>query len=280
MVNKKLIQDIRPPRCQKRQRVRAVKSGRRAFSVTTKLLFVSFIILVVLAGVLLISPTGRMYVRAFAALTQGNYQLKIFIQNSEVIEQTVNDWLASQENIVVDQIKANSYGGDYAVIVKYHRGGSGGVSTRIKIFNANTLTETVGDSQETTEMRAQEFISSLSSEHNIRSADMLAGSGPWDIFIVYDDKQGSTQDEISAPVNLNISLDKPIEQDTANISPDSTTPPESTISPEPAASPEPESVTDTNIIDNGATKVTPDDASTSDETSNAATTPTTDIQGN
>lgn len=104
------------------------------------------------------------------------------------IEQTMNNWLTRQENITVDQIKANSYGGDFAVIVKYHSGNTGKVSTRIKILNSNNLTGTSEDGFLTVEARAQDFISNLSSEHTIRSADIFAGSGPWDIFIVYDDE--------------------------------------------------------------------------------------------
>lgn len=194
MIKRRLIQDIRPPRCQ----------SRRKFSAITKLLFSGLIILIILVGVFFVTPTGRMYAQVFAALTQGNYQLKIFIQSSEVIEQSVNNWLAGQENIIVDQIKASVYGSDYAVIVQYHSGGAGKVSTRIKIFNANTLTGTVEDSQKTVEMRAQEFISSLSPEHNIRSADIFAGNGPWDIFIVYDDEQGQVLGEVYEPVEQNV----------------------------------------------------------------------------
>lgn len=251
MIKRRLIQDIRPPRCQRHQgdfslkpnfrsqQTGAIKSGRRTFSVITKLLFISFIILVVSAGVFFVTPTGRMYAQVFAMLTQGKYQLKIFVRDSGTIEAVVNDWLASQENITVDQIKANSYVGNFMVIVRYYSGGSGKVSTRIKIFDANTLAGAPESGFETAEAWAQNLISSLSSEHNIRSADVFTGDGPWDIFVVYDDEQGQVQDETYKPVELIPSFDEPVEQNVENVEQAATsTSPASTIDANTDSEPE------------------------------------------
>lgn len=121
------------------------------------------------------------------AISESSPQLKILSRDAQTIESAVNDWLGSQKNITIDQIKANAYGGDYAVIVHYRTGGGGRVSTRIKIVNSNALTGSAGDNSKTLEMRAQELVSSFALAHTIRSADIFAGSGPWDIFIVYDE---------------------------------------------------------------------------------------------
>lgn len=281
MINKRLIQDIIPPRHRINQKnviyAPVIKSNRRAFSAITKLLLAS-VILIILVGTIPFTSelVGKVYAQVVATITQGNYQLKVFIRDSDTVETTVNDWLASQKNITVDQIKANSYVGNFTVIIRYHSGGSDKISTRIKIFNANTLASIPAGSDETAETFTQNLISSLSSEHNIRSTDILTGNGPWDIFVVYDDEQGSGQNENDIPVDLNSSLEKPAEQNTASTSPESTSSSESTTSPE--------SVTDTNIIDSGATEVAPDNtpAPVPDETSDTATstTPNSDIQEN
>lgn len=142
--------------------------------------FIFFFAGVALMGVLAMAPF------VFAA-PPGGSQLKIFTRDRATIESAVNDWLAGQTNIAVDQIKANAYGGDYAVIINYRGGGTGRVATRIKIFDSNALTDSVKGSNETPEMRGQEFVSLLGANQIIRSADILVGSGPWDIFVVYDE---------------------------------------------------------------------------------------------
>ncbi len=114
-------------------------------------------------------------------------QLKIFTRDRATIESDVNGWLQSQRDIIVDQIKANAYGNDYAVTVLYRAGGSGRVVTRVKIIDSNALSGS-GEDDKTLETRAQEFISSLERTQTVRSVEVLAGSGPWDVFIVYDEK--------------------------------------------------------------------------------------------
>src|SRR3989338_913838 len=273
MSNRRLIQDIIPPKGYRttqfaREKNSAEDLGKKKISIATKLFATGFI-LAVLVSAFSFTPTGRMYAQVFAALTQGNYQLKIFIRDSITIEQTVNDWLTYQENITVDQIMASSYGGDFAVIVRYHSGNTGKVSTRIKILNSNSLAVTSEDNFLTNEARAQEFISNLSSKHTIRSADIFSGSGPWDIFIVYDDEQSTTQasipttdssidsvvaeDAIFTPADSNSAFEEQAEQDTASTSPETTT------SPEPTP--------DTNIINSEVVEVVPDNDPAPDDMS-------------
>lgn len=140
---------------------------------------------------LLFTGTALIAILAIAPLVfaapPGASQLKIFTRDRSAIESAVNEWLESQQNITVDQVRASAYGNDYAVIISYREGGSGKVATRIKIFDSNALTNNAGEGDETPEMRGQEFVSLLGQNQIIRSADILVGSGPWDIFVVYDE---------------------------------------------------------------------------------------------
>ncbi|MBI1975258.1 MAG: hypothetical protein HYS57_02780 [Parcubacteria group bacterium] len=141
--------------------------------------FTLFLVGIVLGGVFVVAPL------VFAVSSEEPFQLKIFVGDSQTVESAVNEWLAGQENIVVDSIKANAYGGDYAVLITY-RTGTGRVSTRVKIIDSNSLTGNNEESGNTVEKRIHGLIASLGLTQNIRSADILVGSGPWDVFIVYD----------------------------------------------------------------------------------------------
>lgn len=157
---------------------------------------------------------SNVYAQTVATLTKGNYQLKIFIQNSDTIEVVVNDWLASQEDIIVDQIKANNSTGNFSVIIRYHSGSSGKVSTRIKFFDTNTAVNVPKSSGETPEAWTQNSISAFSSEHNIHFVDVLTGNGPWDMFVVYDDREDLASD---VPLSSEL-IDKTLDDEAASTS--------------------------------------------------------------
>lgn len=161
----------------------------RSFSMKTLYIMVFFLISLSLTP-FTSKFVSNVYAQSIGILTKGDYQLKIFIQNSDTIEIVVNDWLASQENIIVDQIKANNSTGNFSVIIRYHSGGQGKVSTRIKFFDTNTAVNVPKSSSQTPEAWTQNSISAFSSEHNIHFVDVLTGNGPWDMFVVYDDEQG------------------------------------------------------------------------------------------
>jgi len=199
MPHRKFIQDIRPPakistidfvneRSLSTHDVHE-KIGTKAKKsfFWLKLFSGSFAFLVLVFGVFSFTSTSNIYAQAFATFKQGNYHLKIFIRDSQTIEQTVNDWLANQENITISQITAGNYGGDFTVIVNYRTGGIGNVLTRIKIFDSNTLTRGISpENKKSFEEHAQEALSNFISTNSIRSIDIMSGGGPLDVFIVYD----------------------------------------------------------------------------------------------
>ncbi len=197
MIIKKPVEDIRPPSYAKREmRLNFVsklniedsritgRSRQRNFAMQIYIVLLFFISLSLMPFV----PQfiSHVYAQTTEIITKGNYQIKVFIENSDTIEAVVNNWLASQENIIVDQIKANNSTGNFTVVIRYHSGGSGTVPTRIKFFNTSTITSIPRDGSES-DIWNQDSISIFSSEHNIQFVDMLTGNGPWDMFVVYDD---------------------------------------------------------------------------------------------
>lgn len=93
-------------------------------------------------------------------------QVKVFVLTQDILESAVNDWLAVQRNIVVDDIKVDPYeGGAYLIVMNYHGGGSGNTPTRLKLFSADNP-----------EVDANTFLSSLSPSQAVRSIAVVAGS--------------------------------------------------------------------------------------------------------
>lgn len=93
-------------------------------------------------------------------------QLKVFVVTQDTLQSVVNDWLASQKNIVVDNIKVDPYeGGAYIVVMNYHAGGNGNTSTHVKLFAG-----------ENPEADANTFLSSLDPSQTVRSTAVVAGS--------------------------------------------------------------------------------------------------------
>lgn len=93
-------------------------------------------------------------------------RLKIFILTQDALESTVNEWLAAQQGIIVNEIKVSPYeGGAYLVVMNYHAGGIGNTSTRLKLFAA-----------ESPEADANTFLSSLDASQAVRSIAVVAGS--------------------------------------------------------------------------------------------------------
>lgn len=118
------------------------------------------------------------------AAPKGASHLKVFVLAQDALESTVNEWLAVQQNIIVDQLNVEDYGGGgYLVVISYHTGGTGSSSTRLKIIEG-----------ENSEADAQAFLSSLGASQTVRSVAATTGSYSGSeititvpiIFIVYE----------------------------------------------------------------------------------------------
>jgi hypothetical protein len=115
---------------------------------------------------------------------------KIFIRSAEETEAVVNDWLSRQNNIIIESINSSDYGSEYAVAINYRFSADRNVFTRIKIFDNNTLINNnnvdENAAHQPTEVSIQKLIDNFSKKNNIISTDLLVGSGPWNIFVVYE----------------------------------------------------------------------------------------------
>lgn len=102
--------------------------------------------------------------KVFAA-PQSAQSLKIFVQDQEKLESTVNNWFSAQTNITVDSFSLVDYnGGDYLVVVSYHASNTGSLLTRLKVIGG-----------ENPEAGAQSFLSSLDPFQTARFISAVPG---------------------------------------------------------------------------------------------------------
>ncbi len=143
------------------------------------LLLVSVALLVVAVSVV---SVNKITDSVFAA-PKGISQVKLFQELGSVdVEPTVNAWLASQSNILIDRIEVDTAGA-YQVAIGYHPAPSAGsVITRIKLFSGEEL-GTLNDQ----EVLVNNFLNSLSSARDVRAVDVAVGTGAFPaVFILYD----------------------------------------------------------------------------------------------
>ena len=107
------------------------------------------------------------YENLYAGASKGITNFKIFVLPQDRLEKEVNEWLSLQNNIKVDDIKVEDYGGGwYLIVVSYHSGGILGNSTaRLKLI--------VGENPEAD---AQTFLSTLLPAQTVSSITATSGA--------------------------------------------------------------------------------------------------------
>ncbi len=115
------------------------------------------------------------------AAPKGVSRLKVFVLTQDTLESTVNEWLAVQQGIVVEELKVDAYDGvTYLIVINYHTSGIGNTPTRIKFFKSEGLDNSI-------EAPVQAFLSSLNSSQAVRSIVPAIGlAGSIFVFIVYE----------------------------------------------------------------------------------------------
>jgi len=117
-------------------------------------------------------------------VTKGVSGFKVFVLSQDNLESGLNDWFSTQEGIIVDDVKIESYGGGgYLAVVNYQKGGTGKSTTKFKLITG-----------EHPEEESQAFLSSLRADQTVLSVSATTGaySGPEQtitvpiIFIVYE----------------------------------------------------------------------------------------------